>query len=48
MKTITRIEAVAECKRLKTAIRETKSEKLKKDYGKRLKALQKRLLYTDE
>lgn len=42
---MTREETVAECKRLTIAIRKTESEKLKRDYGKRLKKLQNRLLY---
>lgn len=37
-----------ECKRLAAAIRKTDSDKLKKDYGKRLKYLQKRLLYAND
>ena len=40
-----REQVVRECKRLKEAIRKTQSEKLRKDYGKRLKRLQNRLLY---
>lgn len=44
---MTREETVAECKRIKAAINKTKSEKLKKDYGKRLKKLQARLLYQE-
>jgi hypothetical protein len=43
---MTRAEIVAECKRLKRAIQTTNSEKLRKDYGKRLKKLQKQLLYS--
>lgn len=43
---MTRAEAVKECQRLGEAIRKTKSEKLRKDYGKQLKKLQKRLLYS--
>lgn len=43
--TMTREEAVKECKRLSEAIRKSKSETLKRDYGKKLKRLQKRLLY---
>ena len=35
-----------ECKRLTAAIRKTDSEKLKRDYSKRLRTLQKRLLYS--
>lgn len=42
---MSRKEVVEECKRLTAAIRKTKSEKLKNDYGKRLRKLQKRLLY---
>ena len=42
---MTRAETVAECKRLNEAIKKTQSEKLKRGYGKRLKALQNRLLY---
>ena len=45
---MTREETVKECKRLKTAIQQTQSEKLRRDYGKRLKVLQKRLLYSVE
>lgn len=48
MAEMTRAEKVAECKRLKTAIRNTNSKKLKSDYGKQLKRLQKSLLYTDD
>lgn len=40
-----REDAVKECKRLAEAIKKTKSEKLKNDYSKRLRKLQKRLLY---
>lgn len=47
MAEMTRAEVVAECKRLKAAINRTKSEKLRKDYGKRLKKLQARLLYQE-
>lgn len=43
--TMTREETVKECKRLAEAIKKTKSEKLKNDYSKRLRKLQKRLLY---
>ena len=43
---MTREEIVTECKRLKEAINKTKSQKLRKDYGKRLKKLQARLLYS--
>jgi len=46
MAEMTRAEIVAECKRLKRAIQTTNSEKLRKDYGKRLKKLQKQLLYS--
>lgn len=46
--TMTREETVIECKRLTAAIRKTDSEKLKRDYSKRLKVLQKRLLYSDD
>lgn len=45
---MTREEAAAECKRLAAAIRKTESEKLKRDYGKRLRKLQARLLYCEE
>ena len=45
---LTREETVKECKRLTAAIRKTDSEKLKRDYSKRLKRLQKRLLYSDD
>lgn len=45
MADMTREEAVKECKRLADAIKKSKSETLKRDYGKRLKRLQKRLLY---
>lgn len=41
-----REEVVKECKRLTAAIRKTESEKLKRDYGKRLKKLQAWLLYS--
>lgn len=44
---MTRAEIAAECKRLKAAINRTKSEKLRKDYGKRLKKLQAWLLYSE-
>lgn len=47
MAEMTRAETVAECKRLKAAIDKTQSEKLRKDYGKRLKKLQARLLYSE-
>lgn len=43
----TREDMVRECKRLTAAIRKTESEKLRRDYGKRLRRLQKRLLYED-
>lgn len=43
--TRTREETIQECKRLKAAIQKTQSEKLRVDYGKKLKRLQKRLLY---
>ena len=46
MAEMTRAEMVAECKRLKKTINTTNSEKLRKDYGKRLKKLQKQLLYS--
>lgn len=45
---LTREEAVKECKRLTAAIRKTESETLKRDYRKRIRHLQKRLLYTDD
>lgn len=45
---MTREETVQEIKRIKTALRKTQSEKLKRDYGKRLKALQNRLLYQPD
>ena len=38
-----RAEIVAECKRVKKAIANTQSEKLKRDYSKHLRRLQKRL-----
>lgn len=44
---MTREEAVKECKRLTLAIKKSNSEKLKRDYGKQLKKLQKRLIYSD-
>lgn len=47
MAEMTRAEVVTECKRLKTAINKTNSEKLRKDYGKRLRKLQARLLYSE-
>lgn len=40
-----REDVVRECKRLTRAIRQTESEKLRKDYGKRLRQLQARLRY---
>lgn len=43
--TMTKEETVKERKRLSEAIRKSKSEMLKRDYGKKLKRLQKRLLY---
>jgi hypothetical protein len=43
--TRTREDAVEECRRLKAAMQKTKSEKLRVDYGKKLRRLQKRLLY---
>ena len=43
--TMTREETVQEIKRIKQALRVTKSETLKRDYGKRLRTLQNRLLY---
>lgn len=43
--TMPREDAVRECKRLSKAIRQTESEKLRRDYGKRLRQLQARLLY---
>lgn len=46
MAEMTRADIVAECKRLKTAIDKSKSDKLKRDYGKRLKKLQIMLLKT--
>lgn len=36
---------VKECRRLSEAMQKSKSETLKRDYGKRLKRLQKWLLY---
>lgn len=45
---MTREEAVKECKRLTLAIRKSNSEKLRKDYTKRLRKLQARLIYTDD
>lgn len=47
MDSTTRAEVVAECKRLKKAINTTNSEKLRKDYGKRLRKLQAWLLYSE-
>lgn len=46
MAEIARAEIIAECKRLKTAIDKSKSDKLKRDYGKRLRKLQIMLLKT--
>jgi len=43
---MSRTEIVDECKRLKTAINKTKSDKLRRDYGKRLRKLQDVLLST--
>lgn len=45
---MTREEVVEECKRLTIAIRKTRSEKLRRDYSKRLRKLQTRLLYSDD
>lgn len=45
---MTRTELVLECKRLKMAMNKTQSEKLRRDYGKRLKKLQTQLLYLKE
>lgn len=45
---MTRTEVVSECKRLKMAINKTQSDKLKRDYGKRLKKLQAQLLLFKE
>lgn len=45
---LTREELVRECKRLAAAIRKSESEKLKRDYGKKLRRLQKRLLYRED
>lgn len=45
---MTREKTVEECKRLSAAIRKTNSEKLKRDYKKRLTRLQKRLLYSPD
>ena len=42
-----REEVVKECKRLVAAIRKTESEKLRRDYGKRLKKLLAILLYSE-
>ena len=42
-----RREAAQECKRLAAAIRKTESEKLRRDYSKRLRRIQKRLLYGE-
>ena len=44
---MSREEVVKECKRLTAAIRKTESEKLRRDYGKRLRKLQARLLYSE-
>jgi len=43
---MSRTEIVDECKRLKAAINKTKSDKLRRDYGKRLRKLQAVLLST--
>lgn len=43
-----REEVVKERNRLAAAIRKTESEKLKRDYGKRLRKFQARLLYCEE
>jgi hypothetical protein len=48
MADMTREETAKECKRLSEAIRKSKSETLKRDYGKRLRKLQARLLYCEE
>ena len=45
---MSREETVRECKRLAAAIRRTESEKLRRDYGKKLRRLQKRLLYRED
>ena len=45
---MTREETKKECQRLADAIAKTTSEKLKIDYGKRLRKLQKRLLYCED
>lgn len=42
---MSREEVVRECKRLAAAIQKTESEKLRRDYGKRLRRLQRRLMY---
>ena len=47
MDNMTSAEVVAEYKRLKKAINTTNSEKLRKDYGKRLRKLQAWLLYSE-
>ena len=44
---LTREEVVTECKRLKAAIAQSQSNKLRADYDKRLRRLQKRLLYQE-
>ena len=44
---MTREEIATECKRLKAVINQSQSEHLRRDYDKRLKKLQKRLLYQD-
>lgn len=44
---LTREDMVRECKRLTAAIRKTESEKLRRDYGKRLRRLHKRLIFED-
>lgn len=43
--TMPREDVVRECKRLAKAIRQTESDKLRRDYGKRLRHLQTRLMY---
>lgn len=42
---MSREELKKECERLQAAIQKSKSETLRRDYGKRLKKLQKQLLY---
>lgn len=42
---MTRAETAQECRRLARAVRQSESEKLRRDYGKRLRQLQARLLY---